>query len=116
MSSFHSPLESAPGSCQRPCVLLDHRDCDRVVVLAVESLCVVWVFVLCVGSSGAALVVGCGCVGKLVGTSPCVGLDFPVRPLWLSHWLVVGWSVLCWMGWLGRVVVMLIETGRVVVV
>ena len=57
-----------------------------------------------------ALVVGCGCVGKLVGTSPCVGLNFPVRPPWLSHWLAVGWSALCWMSCLDRVLVRQVGT------
>ena len=36
---------------QRSCVLLGHRDCDRVVFFAVDSLRVVWVVVLCAGSS-----------------------------------------------------------------
>ena len=42
---------------QRACFLLVHPDCEGVVVFVVESLRVVWVVVLCVGSS----VVGSRC-------------------------------------------------------
>ena len=34
---------------QRARVFLDHRECDRVMVFVVESLCVGWVAVVCVG-------------------------------------------------------------------
>ena len=37
-------------ACQRACVFLDRRDCDRFLMCVVQSLRVVWVVVLCIES------------------------------------------------------------------
>ena len=60
-------------ACQRKRVFLDHR----FLMFDVGSLSVVWVVVLRVGS---CVVVGCGCVVKLIGTSPCTAPSIPLPP------------------------------------
>ena len=70
-------------ACQQACVLLDHRDCDRVVVSVVEALCDVWVSRSVLGGVSWVLVVGCGYVVNLIGSPPCAILSVPTPPPWL---------------------------------
>ena len=50
------------------------------------------------------IVVGCGCVVKLIGTSPCTDLSVPL-PSFCRFGKAWSSSALCWLTWLGRPVV-----------
>ena len=92
-----------------------------------------WVVgVVLIGLAGlyAVTLIGAGRGVVVIGNSPSPSLWFAslgcclcdIKPKWppsqwhsLSHWLVVGSSALCCVGYLSRVVVMSIGAGRVVV-
>ena len=87
LNSFNTRISSwiLSFACQRTCVLLRHRDCDRVLVFAVESLLVVWFVVLSVGSS----VVGLPCWLWLRRGAE---RHISVRYIELSTWALLPWQ------------------------